>query len=267
LNPQAHIQGDLYVFHEGERLVAEIESAQLEPLLAIFRRYIIMDQVEIVVEDGTAVVGLVGPRSTAIVRELGFSGQMEPLARIEGSWEGAPVRVVRLDHPMLASYQLWVPAERADALRDACARRGATPVSAPTLEVLRIIAGIPRVGQDIRERDLPQETGQERALHFAKGCYIGQEIVERIRSRGAVHRQFTGWRLEEGRPLPGTKVQSQAKDVGEITSIAEIPLEGRPVVGLGYVRREAAIETGEFQAGEARLKLASLPFREFFETT
>ena len=61
------------------------------------------------------------------------------------------------------------------------------------LNYLRIAEGIPQYGQDIRERDLPQETEQERALHFTKGCYIGQEIVERIRSRGAVHRKFTGF--------------------------------------------------------------------------
>ena len=57
----------------------------------------------------------------------------------------------------------------------------------------RIVAGIPLYGVDIRERDLPQETEQMRALNFNKGCYVGQEIVERIRSRGNVHRKFTGF--------------------------------------------------------------------------
>ena len=63
-------------------------------------------------------------------------------------------------------------------------KAGATPVGTAALELLRIAAGIPRYGSDIRERDLPQETEQERALNFSKGCYVGQEIVERIRSRG-----------------------------------------------------------------------------------
>ena len=61
------------------------------------------------------------------------------------------------------------------------------------LEMQRIVAGIPLYGVDIRERDLPQETEQMRALNFNKGCYVGQEIVERIRSRGNVHRKFTGF--------------------------------------------------------------------------
>jgi folate-binding protein YgfZ len=60
------------------------------------------------------------------------------------------------------------------------------------LEMQRIVTGVPLYGVDIRERDLPQETEQMRALNFNKGCYVGQEIVERIRSRGNVHRKFTG---------------------------------------------------------------------------
>jgi len=63
-------------------------------------------------------------------------------------------------------------------------KAGAQPVGAAAVELLRIASGIPRYGQDIRERDLPQETEQLRALNFTKGCYIGQEIVERIRARG-----------------------------------------------------------------------------------
>ena len=264
LTPQGHIQGDLYVFNEGERLVAEIESSQIERLLATFRRYIIMDKVEIEVVEGTAVIGLVGPQSPALLRRLGFSSEIDPLVAEDASWEGAQLRRVRLDHPALPCYQLWVAVDRAEALVAACAQHGATPVDGAALETLRIVSGIPKLGQDIGERDLPQETGQERALHFSKGCYIGQEIVERIRSRGAVHRRFTGWQLIEGPCLSaGMKIQRQGKEIGEITSVAEVPPESGRVIGLGYVRKEAASEDGEFQAGDAKLKLASLPFREF----
>ena len=67
---------------------------------------------------------------------------------------------------------------------------GATPVGARCLDAFRIAEGIPAYGIDMVERDLPQETSQMRALHFNKGCYLGQEIVERIRSRGNVHRHL-----------------------------------------------------------------------------
>ena len=94
-----------------------------------------------------------------------------------------------------------------------------------------------KIGQDIREKTFPQETGQERALNFNKGCYIGQEIVERIRARGAVHRTLVGFEVEGPAPAAGTKIQSEGKEVGEITSIAAEPLKGKQLA-LGYLRRE-----------------------------
>jgi aminomethyltransferase len=138
---------------------------------------------------------------------------------------------------------------------------GATPVGADALELRRISLGIPKFGMDIRERDLPQETGQTRALNFTKGCYLGQEIVERIRSRGAVHRQFTAFSVEGTLPEPGAKIlagEKDEKEVGEITSSAILPLPGGGrAVALGYLRREAA--ENNLRAGTAKLKLASLP--------
>ena len=143
---------------------------------------------------------------------------------------------------------------------------GARPVGTAALEFLRIVSGIPRYGQDIRERDLPQETEQERALNFSKGCYIGQEIVERIRSRGNVHRKFTGFLVDGPLPSAGTKIQAEGKDVGEITSAASLPLSGgeRPVA-LGYIRREVALSPKTLDAGGARLTVANVPLVEVFQ--
>jgi folate-binding protein YgfZ len=112
-------------------------------------------------------------------------------------------------------------------------------VGADALEVWRVLQGIPSYGQDIRDRDLPQETEQPQALNFNKGCYIGQEIVERIRSRGQVHRKFTGFLFGDRVPALG-KYESEGRALAEITSIARIPTsQGPRNIGLGYVRREA----------------------------
>ena len=81
-------------------------------------------------------------------------------------------------------------------------------MGAAALERFRIASGIPRYGQDIRERDLPQETEQRRALNFSKGCYVGQEIVERIRSRGNVHRTFTGFVVDGALYRPSARRSS-----------------------------------------------------------
>jgi folate-binding protein YgfZ len=89
----------------------------------------------------------------------------------------------------------------------ALVQAGAVPVGSEALEKFRVMIGFPKYGTDIRERDLPQETEQDHALNFTKGCYIGQEIVERIRSRGAVHRTFRGFLLNGELPGRGSKLE------------------------------------------------------------
>jgi folate-binding protein YgfZ len=170
---------------------------------------------------------------------------------------------VRTDNPALPGYELLVNPANADELRHALLKSGARPISADAVELVRIASGVPRYGQDIRERDLPQETSQTRALNFTKGCYVGQEIVERIRSRGNVHRAFTGFQFEGSLPPAGTKIQAEGKEVGEVTSAAWLPLgDGQLPAGLGYIRREAAAK--ELQAGEAAVRVVELPLKALF---
>lgn len=260
LNPQGNILGDLYVFNRGESLLIEIERGQLETLLPTLRKYVIMDKVEFEdLSDKTAVSGLSGPKSGDVLASLGLIEELGPLQLADVNWNGITVTVVRGDNPSFLNYELWVPAEQADSLWNASLHAGGIEVHDKTLETFRILCGIPKVGQDTREKTLPQETGQERALNFNKGCYIGQEIVERIRSRGAVHRAFVGFEVEGPVPAPGTKVQSEGKDVGEITSIAAEPLKGKRLA-LGYLRREFMAPEKTLTAGEAKVKAATLPF-------
>ncbi len=110
------------------------------------------------------------------------------------------LRVARGYGVLAPHYELWVQAAEIPALWQALMEAGASPVGAATLEAFRIAEGIPAYGIDIAERDLPQETSQMRALSFNKGCYLGQEIVERIRSRGSVHRHLR--QLELSGPVP-----------------------------------------------------------------
>ena len=97
-------------------------------------------------------------------------------------------------------------------------------------------------------------------MNYTKGCYIGQEIVERIRSRGNVHRMFTGFRIEGPLPTPGTKLQADGKDVGEVTSVGVLPLgDGQVPVALGYVRREAGSPGSVLMAGETKATVQPPP--------
>jgi folate-binding protein YgfZ len=260
LTPQGHIQADLYAFNRGETLLVETDRAQSAALLQIFRKYIIMDKVEIEeLSEKTVVFSVTGPKSGAVLASLGLTETLRTLQLADVSWNGNAVTLVRGDNPSFPNYELWVPAEQAEAAWNALLQAGGVEVHDQTLETFRILCGIPKIGQDIRERTLPPETGQERALNFNKGCYIGQEIVERIRSRGAVHRTFVGFEVEGPVPSAGTKIQSEGKDVGEITSVAAEPLKQKRLA-LGYLRREFIGTDKVLTAGEAQVKPATLPF-------
>src|SRR5260370_25227745 len=267
LNPQGKIQADLYAVNRGESLVVKPELAQVEPVLQIFDRYIIMDDVEVENLTGKfAVLGVAGPRSGEVLDSLGLDGRrLQPLEFADVTGSGINATLVRGDNPCVPSYELWVPADGAESAWKALVRAGAKEIHEDSLEVFRVACCIPKFGQDIRQRDLPQETAQERALNFSKGCYIGQEIVERIRSRGAVHRTLIGFEIDGLPPSPGAKIQSEGKDVAEITSIVTVPAEsGKRTLALGYGRKELMLPGKEFEAGDAKIRVASLPFSGIF---
>jgi folate-binding protein YgfZ len=264
LNAQGHIQADFYAYNMGDSLLVDTDAHLREKGLAHFDRFIIMDDVE--VADVTATlggIGVAGPRAKAILRDAGI--EMPDLAPLETCTPKCDCdcgclqcTVVRGDEAAGQSYEIWLAPDQMKSAWDALIAAGAMAVGADALEMRRISRGIPGYGVDIRERDLPQETGQMRALSFTKGCYLGQEIVERIRSRGAVHREFIAFLIDGPLPAPGSKIQADEKEVGEVTSSAELPLpEGNRAVALGYLRREAVGKN--LRADAATLKPTSLP--------
>jgi folate-binding protein YgfZ len=268
LNPQGHILGDLHAYNLGEEILVDTDQSELDKILATFDHYIIMDDVEVTSLPGqAAAVGIAGPGSLKVLKAAGLAiGERRPLQVAEFDWNGIKAQVIAGEHEQYPSVEIWVSAEKASNVSAALAQAGAKPVGGDALEIYRVALGIPRYGQDIRERDLPQETEQQRALNFSKGCYLGQEIVERIRSRGNVHRKFTGFRVEGPLPTPGTKIQAQDKDIGEITSAAIIPAaSGDQAVALGYIRREASGEGKEVRAGDSSARLANLPFHDLLK--
>jgi aminomethyltransferase len=209
-----------------------------------------------------AAIGLAGPSSETVLKAAGCEvPELEALQIADVSWQQTNVSILRGESESFPSYEIWIAPERASSVREALQEAGAVPVGREALELYRIALGMPLYGKDIRERDLPQETEQQRALNFTKGCYVGQEIVERIRSRGAVHRKFTGFTVTGAAPAPGTKIEAQAKDVGEVTSSAVIPSsDGEHTVALGYLRREVAVPGKEVEIAGAHAVVTDLPF-------
>jgi folate-binding protein YgfZ len=245
LSVQGRIQGDATIFAESGALQLETAASQLPGLMALLDRFIIMDDVELADATGNQSGLLVaGPKAALLLTKIGLDIQsLATLQKHTIVWESASIAILRNDSPLVPRFELWADPNTSSKLFEALQNAGAVVCDAQSLEWLRILEGTPLYGTDIRDRELPQETGQTRALHFAKGCYLGQEIVERIRSRGNVHRIFRAFRLDGELPLAGATLEADNKPVGELTSVAAIPLPAdggsNLQLALGYIRREA----------------------------
>jgi len=137
-------------------------------------------------------------------------------------------------------FEVWFAPEHVLAVWETLQAAGATSCGLEAVEALRVLDGIPLYGVDLNDRDLPQETAQMRALSFTKGCYLGQEIVERIRSRGKVHRQFRQFALSGPPAALPAELRSADQPVGRITSTASLASAGLPEpLALGFIRVEA----------------------------
>jgi folate-binding protein YgfZ len=277
LNAQGRIQGDVTVWRDGDALEIETAADQTGRLLAHLERFIIMDDVELMALGEETAVGVAGPRAGDVLVALGLPAFLEPLTQHHAEWNGIPV-VVRREHGVLAPhYEIWIRQDALALLWKALADAGVNVVGAVALEAFRIAEGIPAYGVDIAERDLPQETAQLRALNFTKGCYLGQEIVERIRSRGNVHRHLRPLELTGALPAGGVQLSlpdeggPAGKPAGHITSAAVLPIfspspASPRVFALGMVREEAELRgqpltyTAGTATGTARILAAPPTF-------
>jgi folate-binding protein YgfZ len=250
LNAQGRIQGTATAFAEAEAILLETDRAQVAPMMAMLDRFIIMDDVELAdISEERAGLLVVGPGAAGTIEAMGLLaegcgvGAAAGIRFAEVTWAGAAVRVQAMAGKVVARFELWSSPDTIEKLAKALGTAGAVAGGVESVEMLRLIEGTPKFGVDIRERELPQETGQMDALHFSKGCYLGQEIVERIRSRGAVHRTFAAFALRGEVPAAGAVLSAGGKVVGELTSVGEVPAVPERVAGgvmaLGYIRREA----------------------------
>jgi folate-binding protein YgfZ len=218
LNPQGRIQADLYLLCLADHFLIDTEPGLREKVHQHIRRYIIADQVELAdVGEQTACLGVEGPAAASL--------QLAP-----GEQTVAPFTVT--GQP---GYRIYCPAESKAALVRQLESLGAKPAGADDVRLVRIENGKPLYGEDIRDTTLPQETQQMQAVSFNKGCYLGQEIVERIRAQGRVNKKLERLELEGAEPpAPGARLTVDGRDA-EVTSAVYSPHFGK-TIALAYVR-------------------------------
>jgi len=249
LNAQGRILGDANIFCREDSFLLDTEPETRQKLYDHIDRYIIADDVTL--EDVTgemATIAIEGPQSAAVLERLGAPVPDADYAT--RSWSGSIV--ARVSSTGAGGYSIFLlPIKKAELI-GALAAAGLAEGNLNDARMVRIEHGKPRYGEEITERYLVQETAQLNAVSFSKGCYLGQEIVERVRSRAQIHRVLRRLAIDANEPPPaGTRLKSGDADSAEIASAIFSPALGK-VAALAYVRTQFAEPGTEMRLGDAR---------------
>ena len=245
LNAQGRVLADAVILCAADHLLISTEPETRQRIFEHIDRFIIADDVTLEdITESSCEFAVEGPAAGERLASLG--APLPEAAYGFVAWNN--VTVVRASSTGEPGFRLIAPLEEKAQLQAQLAVI-ATEASPQDVLTVRLEHGLPRYGDDITERYIAHETGQMQALHFQKGCYLGQEIVERVRSRGLVNRQLTAVSISgEAIPARGDKVLNGEKEVGEVTSAAWSPA-ANAVRALAYLRLEARQSSGLRTAG------------------
>ena len=233
LNANGRILSDVNILAAPDSLLLDVEPNSRDFVLAHLDKFIIADDVTL--SDETTqwtTLAVEGPDAADI---LAAAEIPVPSAELDSlPWAGR--LVVKASYTGQPGYWILVSPLDAPIVREALLLAGAAEITFNQADSTRIIHGKPRYGVDFGEAHLVQETQLMHAVHFQKGCYLGQEIVERVRSRGQVHRRLVALRIAGEAPIAAhTKILSGEKEAGEITSSTQLDSE---TAAIGIVRAE-----------------------------
>jgi folate-binding protein YgfZ len=253
LNDKGRVLADANVLSRPDYFLLDVEPETRQPLYQHLDRFIIADDVTL--EDATdavATIAIEGPQAAEVFERAGGPIPEPDYSTVD--WEESVV--ARLSSTGSPSFFIFVPIAEKAALIARLEAAGAERADTEAARVVRLEHGKPRYSEDISERFLAQEANQPHALHFSKGCYLGQEIVERVRSRGQIHRVLMPLILDTTEPpAPGAKLEFNGAGAAEITSAAYSPALGK-VVALAYVRTEHARPHEHMLLGDIHAEVA-----------
>jgi folate-binding protein YgfZ len=272
---KGRLQSDLNIACLPNELLLDFEPGLTEIISQRLEKYIIADDVQVV--DAGPPYGLLsvqGPKAEAVIRSFGLPVEIPAKLMNFTSINDATLgEIYLMNQPRLGSsgFDLFVPTASLGAVFDkliaAVREVGGRACGWQALEAARIEAGIPRFGADMDESNLAPEAGIEgRAISYSKGCYIGQEVIARVRTYGQVAKSLRGLRLADDLkqlPAHGDKLFHEGKEMGYVTSALASPAL-KANIALGYVRKETnqpgASLTLRSAAGESAVHIVELPF-------
>jgi folate-binding protein YgfZ len=246
LNPQGRILAEIETYDLPDKLFCVSYASIRELLIAALDKYIIMDDVTLTDRFADfATLALEGPKAALVAEELTGVDPAD-LAELETrlvSVQRIPCRLGKRSPGGAASAEFLVDRAHAESLwkilLEAARKHGGGPAGYQALSSTRLEQGIPWFSYDFGEKQIPHEAGlQDSHISYTKGCYTGQEIVERVRSRGQVNRVRVTLKYDTQQPpAPGTPLLFEGKEVGYTTRAAFSPALNAPI-GMAYLRRE-----------------------------
>jgi len=245
LTQQGKIIAEVRVLCAMNSIYIDFWEPLKEKILSHLNRYLIADEVEIGdPSENWAMISVQGPRAPALLEKLFNTSELpfKPGAHGMIQFGASPICVVEANRFYEPGYDLIVAKSAlvhvAEQLTETGSEFSGLWVGEDAQEILRVEAGIPRYGVDYTEDNLLLEIGLKDTVSFTKGCYLGQEVIERIRSRGHVNKKLSGLVLDGDTPVAsGSSIMTGEREVGKITSSARSPLLQR-AIALGYVQKD-----------------------------
>lgn len=241
-NVQGRLLASVRIIHRSDGFLIDTERASHPTVLNLLDRFTLAGDFRVTDLTGTTALLSVQGRNAAEVLRVTLGDEAAAIERGKvGSVQlesGGEATIIRATHTAEDGFDLFVDADGVEQLSRSFEKNGAQKISPDVMETLRIEAGIPRYGLDMNETTIVTETNLEDAVSFTKGCYVGQEIIVRIKHRGHVAKKLTGIVVEEQAVIEnGAKLMSvEDKEIGRVTSSTSSPRFGGRTVALGYVK-------------------------------
>jgi folate-binding protein YgfZ len=245
-NVQGRLLAAVRVIRRSEDILLDTEAATREKVLKIIERFTLAGDFKVAdLTHATAMISVQGRRASKL---------REQISREE-------VTIVPATHTAEDGFDLIIDGKQKASVWRSLVEAGATPVSEEVEEILRIEAGIARYGRDMDESNVVTETNLDDAISYTKGCYLGQEIIIRIKHRGHVAKKLTGLRLGADVKIEtGAVIRStDGKEIGRVTSVTFSP-KLETMIALGYVRYEHQAPGTQVVVENAPAVIAELPF-------
>jgi len=253
LSPQGRMHTDMHVLESGGMILLDVPAETLDVTIQRLEQFIFTEDVRVgSLAESLSGVWLHGPRAASVLEQViaGARGLNEWAEYRHSQFEfgDSPVSVVRISQLGVPGFCVYVERAREQTLVAALRDAGALLVSDEAIAAARIEVGYPVFGVDMTDDTIPLEAGIEsRAISFAKGCYVGQEVIIRVlhRGHGRVARKLVSLRINGERPATGAKLYSGEREAGVVTSSAESPRSG--TIALGYAHRDFIIAGTELE--------------------